>query len=262
MIELRNATLGYEGHPVLRDVSVAFPAGQVTAVIGPNGAGKSTLLRTAMGLLEPLSGQVLWDGIPVSRIPVRQRAARAGILLQERSQPQLDVKRLVMHGRFSQVPWPRTYAARDEDLALQALDKAGIRELKDRPVASLSGGERQKAFLAMLLNQDPETMFFDEPSTFLDLASQDQLSRLMRSLASQGHAVAAIMHELDTALKVADRFVLADRGQIRFAGSRRQLLASGLLEEVFGIRVIEAEIEGEKEYILRSISQDTGTENG
>ena len=131
-------------------------------------------------------------------------------------------------------------------------------DLADCSVAELSGGQRQKAYLAMLLNQDPEMMFFDEPSTFLDLPSQKQLERTMRSLAREGYGVIAVVHDLNTALKLADRILVMEKGQIRFDGTPEQLLASAIPQEVFGARIVPVMVEGSTEYIVKEASGHSG----
>ena len=211
-----------------------------------------------MGLVRPMEGKVRWNGRDLQSIPVKERAVTAGLLSQEHPVPSLSVRRLVMHGRFSQVPWPRTYADDDKVLADRALERAGIMDLADCSVAELSGGQRQKAYLAMLLNQDPEMMFFDEPSTFLDLPSQKQLERTMRSLAREGYGVIAVVHDLNTALKLADRILVMEKGQIRFDGTPEQLLASAIPQEVFGARIVPVMVEGSTEYIVKEASGHSG----
>lgn len=258
MIELHHVTAGYGDKPVLHDITAAFQSGELTVIIGPNGSGKSTLAALCMGLVRPMEGKVRWNGRDLQSIPVKERAVTAGLLSQEHPVPSLSVRRLVMHGRFSQVPWPRTYADDDKVLADRALERAGIMDLADCSVAELSGGQRQKAYLAMLLNQDPEMMFFDEPSTFLDLPSQKQLERTMRSLAREGHGVIAVVHDLNTALKLADRILVMEKGQIRFDGTPEQLLASAIPQEVFGARIVPVMVEGSTEYIVKEASGHSG----
>lgn len=258
MIELHHVTAGYGDKPVLHDITAAFQSGELTVIIGPNGSGKSTLAALCMGLVRPMEGKVRWNGRDLQSIPVKERAVTAGLLSQEHPVPSLSVRRLVMHGRFSQVPWPRTYADDDKVLADRALERAGIMDLADCSVAELSGGQRQKAYLAMLLNQDPEMMFFDEPATFLDLPSQKQLERTMRSLAREGHGVIAVVHDLNTALKLADRILVMEKGQIRFDGTPEQLLASAIPQEVFGARIVPVIVEGSTEYIVKEASGHSG----
>ena len=258
MIELHHVTAGYGDKPVLHDITAAFQSGELTVIIGPNGSGKSTLAALCMGLVRPMEGKVRWNGRDLQSIPVKERAVTAGLLSHEHPVPSLSVRRLVMHGRFSQVPWPRTYADDDKVLADRALERAGIMDLADCSVAELSGGQRQKAYLAMLLNQDPEMMFFDEPSTFLDLPSQKQLERTMRSLAREGYGVIAVVHDLNTALKLADRILVMEKGQIRFDGTPEQLLASAIPQEVFGARIVPVMVEGSTEYIVKEASGHSG----
>lgn len=258
MIELHHVTAGYGDKPVLHDITAAFKSGELTVIIGPNGSGKSTLAALCMGLVRPMEGKVRWNGRDLQSIPVKERAVTAGLLSQEHPVPSLSVRRLVMHGRFSQVPWPRTYADDDKVLADRALERAGIMDLADCSVAELSGGQRQKAYLAMLLNQDPEMMFFDEPATFLDLPSQKHLEMTMRSLAREGHGVIAVVHDLNTALKLADRILVMEKGQIRFDGTPDQLLASAIPQEVFGARIVPVMVEGTTEYIVKEASGHSG----
>ncbi len=258
MIELHHVTAGYGDKPVLHDITAAFKSGELTVIIGPNGSGKSTLAALCMGLVRPMEGKVRWNGRDLQSIPVKERAVTAGLLSQEHPVPSLSVRRLVMHGRFSQVPWPRTYADDDKVLADRALERAGIMDLADCSVAELSGGQRQKAYLAMLLNQDPEMMFFDEPATFLDLPSQKHLEMTMRSLAREGHGVIAVVHDLNTALKLADRILVMEKGQIRFGGTPEQLLASAIPQEVFGARIVPVMVEGTTEYIVKEASGQSG----
>ncbi len=258
MIELHHVTAGYGDKPVLHDITATFQSGELTVIIGPNGSGKSTLAALCMGLVRPMEGKVRWNGRDLQSIPVKERAVTAGLLSQEHPVPSLSVRRLVMHGRFSQVPWPRTYADDDKVLADRALERAGIMDLADCSVAELSGGQRQKAYLAMLLNQDPEMMFFDEPATFLDLPSQKHLEMTMRSLAREGHGVIAVVHDLNTALKLADRILVMEKGQIRFGGTPEQLLASAIPQEVFGARIVPVMVEGSTEYIVKEASGHSG----
>ena len=109
MIELRKISAGYRGEPVLRDVDLVFPAGCVTVLLGPNGCGKSTLLKTALGLLPALSGEVLYDGAPLSGMPPEQVARRAAYMAQSRNVPSIEARRMVLHGRFPYLSFPRRY---------------------------------------------------------------------------------------------------------------------------------------------------------
>lgn len=247
MIRLDHVTAGYGDGPVLKDVSVHFPKG-FTAVIGPNGSGKSTLVKTAMGLVPAQSGQIFYGETPLEDIPLKVRAAKAGILFQDHPKPALTIKQLTAHGRYSQDAWPRRRT--DGKRVEAAMKKAGILELQDRQVDELSGGQRQKAYLALLLCQDPETYFFDEPNTGLDLASQLKMEQLMKELA-QTHPVIVVMHDLNQALK-ADHLIVMDQGHCVFEGKPRDFLATYLLESIFKVRAVPVQAENHVEYFFKS----------
>ena len=151
MIELRKISAGYRGEPVLRDVDLVFPAGCVTVLLGPNGCGKSTLLKTALGLLPALSGEVLYDGAPLSGMPPEQVARRAAYMAQSRNVPSIEARRMVLHGRFPYLSFPRRYRKSDYAAVRRAMEKADALELADRPMQELSGGQRQRVYLAMAL---------------------------------------------------------------------------------------------------------------
>lgn len=131
MIELRKISAGYRGEPVLRDVDLVFPAGCVTVLLGPNGCGKSTLLKTALGLLPALSGEVLYDGAPLSGMPPEQVARRAAYMAQSRNVPSIEARRMVLHGRFPYLSFPRRYRKSDYAAVRRAMEKADALELAD-----------------------------------------------------------------------------------------------------------------------------------
>ena len=160
------------GGAVLQGVDLAFAPGQVLALIGPNGSGKSTLLRAALGLVPCLGGEVLYDGVPLRRLSARQVAQKAAFLSQSRAVPNLSAQRMVLHGRFPHLSYPRHYREEDRRIVRQALAAVDAADLAARPVTELSGGQRQKVYLAMAIAQQTPSILMDEPTTFLDIAHQ------------------------------------------------------------------------------------------
>lgn len=237
MIELRKISAGYRGEPVLRDVDLVFPAGCVTVLLGPNGCGKSTLLKTALGLLPALSGEVLYDGAPLSGMPPEQVARRAAYMAQSRNVPSIEARRMVLHGRFPYLSFPRRYRKSDYAAVRRAMEKADALELADRPMQELSGGQRQKVYLAMALAQDTRTILMDEPTTYLDIQHQLDLMRFSRTLAGEGRAVVLVLHDLSLALGGADRAALLQEGRLAGIGSPGELFEDGVLDRVFGVSV-------------------------
>lgn len=230
MLKLQHLTAGYGEKTILQDISLDFPPGTVTAILGPNGCGKSTLLKAAAGLL-PLSGGEVLAPEP--------RARHIAYLPQSRTVPEMTVRQLVLHGRFPWLGWPRIYRAEDQAAADEALRRLGISELANLPLSALSGGTRQKCYLAMALAQGADTLLLDEPTSFLDIGCQLDLMALCRELAAQGKAVAVVLHDLPLALGHGDRVAVLEKGRLLALGAPEEIWSSGILDQTFGVRVLK-----------------------
>lgn len=237
MIELRDLTVGYGGQPVLSHVDLAFKAGEVTVLIGPNGCGKTTLIRAALGLHPAMGGQVLVDGVDLAALSPKEVARKAAYLAQSRSVPNITAGRMVLHGRFPYLGYPRRYRPEDRAAARLALERVGAADLVHRPMPELSGGQRQKIYLAMALAQDTETVFLDEPTTFLDAKHQLEVMNTARWLAGQGKAAVLVLHDLCLALRGADRVALLAEGGLMCCGTPEEVYASGLVGQIFGVEL-------------------------
>lgn len=235
MIELHCLRAGYPGREVLHDISLAFTPGKVLCLLGPNGCGKSTLLRTANGLLPVSGGQVLLDGVPIGRCSPREIALRVAYLPQSRAVPNITARRMVLHGRFPHLGYPRRYRAEDRAAAQQALEWVDALDIADRLLPELSGGQRQKVYLAMALAQDTKTILMDEPTTYLDVRHQLEVMALARRLAEQGKAVVMVLHDLCLALQSADEVAVLSEGCLVQAGTPEELYAAGVLDRVMGV---------------------------
>lgn len=237
MMELRQLRAGYGEHMVLDGVDLALRPGEVLALLGPNGSGKSTLIRAALGLLPLAGGQVLIDGADAAALSPRQRAQKAAYLPQTRPVPNITALRMVLHGRFPHLPYPRRFRQEDYAAAMAALEQADAACLARRPMPELSGGQRQRVYLAMALAQDAPTLFLDEPTAFLDVSHQLEVGRLAGQLARQGKAVVLVLHDLPLALSTADRLAVLDGGRLLAVDGPEALCADGILNSVFGIEL-------------------------
>ena len=214
MMELRQLRAGYGEHMVLDGIDLALRPGEVLALLGPNGSGKSTLIRAALGLLPLAGGQVLIDGTDAAALTPRQRAQKAAYLPQTRPVPNITALRMVLHGRFPHLTYPRRFRQEDYAAAMAALEQADAACLARRPMPELSGGQRQRVYLAMALAQDAPTLFLDEPTAFLDVSHQLEVGRLAGQLARQGKAVVLVLHDLPLALSTADRLAVLKGGRL------------------------------------------------
>ena len=237
MMELRQLRAGYGEHMVLDGIDLALRPGEVLALLGPNGSGKSTLIRAALGLLPLAGGQVLIDGADAAALSPRQRAQKAAYLPQTRPVPNITALRMVLHGRFPHLTYPRRFRQEDYAAAMAALEQADAACLARRPMPELSGGQRQRVYLAMALAQDAPTLFLDEPTAFLDVSHQLEVGRLAGQLARQGKAVVLVLHDLPLALSTADRLAVLKGGRLLAVDGPEALCADGILNSVFGIEL-------------------------
>ena len=238
MIELRNVTAGYDKKKVLHALSLQFEPGLVTVLAGPNGSGKSTLLRCAAGLLPVWQGQVLVAGRPVCEYEKDRRklARQLAYLPQSRPVPNITVQRMVLHGRFPYLSYPRRYARDDYAACQQAMEACGIAQSAGEQVTALSGGQRQKVYLAMAMAQQTPAILLDEPTTYLDIRHQLEVLELCKTLARNGHTLVLVLHDLNLAMRYADRLFLLEQGTLAAGGTPAQIAESGILDRVFGVQ--------------------------
>lgn len=238
MIELQKATVGYhKGEEILHGVSLEFEKGKISVLVGPNGSGKSTLLKASCGMLPLTGGKVLVQGKDIQEISHKQLAQRVAYLPQSRDIPSITVGRIVLHGRFPYLGYPRRYTKEDKEIAYQAMEWVGVQGLSDREMSQLSGGQRQKAYLAMALAQDTGAIFLDEPTTYLDISCQLEMMELIRRLRDGGKTVVMVLHDLDMAFRYGDVIFLMEAGRIVQTGKPEQIFASGLAEQVFQVNI-------------------------
>ena len=229
-----NVTLG--NHKILNDVSVSFQAGVMHAILGPNGSGKTTLVRTLCGALSPESGSVKFDGTDLSTMSASCIARRIAIVWQSATAPSdLTVRHLVGYGRYAHTPWWQIRDTSADNHVEQAMELADVTCFADRRVTTLSGGERQKVWLAAALAQEPTVLILDEPTTYLDVTHQLRVLDLVRSLNQErGITVIAVMHDLTQAARYCDRCAILKNGQLTLEGPP-DALSSGPIEENFDI---------------------------
>ena len=250
MVEIRNLSAGYPGKAVLENLCLEIPEGQLTVIAGPNGCGKSTLLKALAGIL-PSGGEICLAGESLAGLPPQQRSRRIAYLPQTRTVPEITAGRFVLHGRFPYLSYPRRYRAEDYRVAHSAMEQMKIAHLADRQLPTLSGGERQKVYIAMVLAQETQVVLMDEPTSYLDISHKFEVIRMAGELKGAGKTVIMVLHDLELALRYADRLVLMEAGKVREYAPPAEIVRSGTLEAVFGVHVGQTETdEGPQYYFL------------
>ena len=237
MLEIRNVSAGYGKKTVLRGMTASFEKGKLTGIIGVNGCGKSTLLSTILGFLPLRDGRILLDGEDLSAMKRGEIAKRLSYLPQGRPTPDMTVEQMVLHGRFPYLSYPRRYTDADRAIARDAMERVGILALGDQPLGTLSGGMRQTAYIAMALAQDTDYILLDEPTTYLDVAHQLDLMRLLGALTDQGKGVIAVMHDLPMAFSFCDRLLVLENGHGKAQATPAELCDSPVIPSLFGVRL-------------------------
>lgn len=228
-------------HVVAADIEVELRVGELVALIGPNGAGKSTLLRTLAGLQKPLRGQVCLDGADLHRLPADEVARRLAVVLTERVEAgNLSAYALVTLGRHPYTDWRGALTPHDEEVVQWAITAVGAAHLAPRPLSELSDGERQKVMIARALAQEAPLLILDEPTAFLDLPRRVELMRLLSVLASTTkRAILVSTHDLELALRIADRLWLLPEGGPLTIGIPEELALNGALKQTFADEGVE-----------------------
>lgn len=236
MLQITDLNVSYGKKQVLKNINLAIKPHTVTAVIGKNGSGKSTLVSAINGQT-PYTGSIHFAGQDIRLLPSREKAKLISVLPQVLTSPHITVEQLVKMGRNPYVDIARRFAPNDVQAVREAIETMGIQPLADRYVDRISGGERQKAYLAMTLAQKTRMMIFDEPGTYMDMAHERQFMETLSSLQKTMHkTVVIVMHNLATAIKYADRLVVLDSGQVVFDGTREECLDRRVVEQVFGVK--------------------------
>lgn len=243
-----NLAAGYAQTPLLRDLNLSVPDGKVTVLIGPNACGKSTLLKTMARLLPAQGGRVMLDGRSIHSVPTRQLAQQLGLLPQTPIAPEgITVAELVGRGRHPHRRAFRRWSDADYQAVSDALEATNIASLATRTVDELSGGQRQKAWIAMALAQQTDILFLDEPTTYLDIAHQLEILELLRRLNQQKSVtIVMVLHDLNLAARYGDYLIAMSDGAVQASGTPAEVLTCDVVRRVFGLeaQILEDPVTG------------------
>jgi iron complex transport system ATP-binding protein len=231
----RALDFGFRSRTIGRGVELTLPRGEIVCLLGPNGGGKTTLLRTLLGLLPPVAGEVLLDGRPLRQWHGRERAARLAYVPQAaESYFDFSIAEMVEMGRTAHRGAFGVPSARDRVHARAALERLRIAPLAERPIHSVSGGERQLALIARALATEATHLLMDEPTANLDFGNQSLILDEVARLKASGAAILFSTHHPDHALRIADRVVMLRGGTVLAAGATSATLNSENLSALYG----------------------------
>lgn len=250
MLKLHNISAGYDQTPILHDITLDIPEGKITTIIGNNGCGKSTLLKSIVGFLPLSNGEISLQGQHLNEQSPSNLAKQIAYLPQSKNVPDITVGRLVLHGRFPYLSYPRRYQKMDQQFALDAMEQMGISHLADKPVAELSGGIRQKAYIAMALAQQTPIILMDEPTTYLDIEQQLKFAETIKQLSAEGKTLVLVLHDILMALKLSDQIAVMKNGRIIQYGTPDEILNSNVLQNLYHVQVQTTKTSNGIQYFL------------
>ena len=219
-ISLEGVSFSVQDRPVLQSLSVTISGGALTCLVGPNGAGKTTLLRILCGEMKLTSGRLRLGDSDASSLSLSETARRFALIPQGIGDPPyLTVRELVALGRFRPERRLRLRLdPADEQAVSNCIHQCGLEKLAERPVAQLSGGEKQRAWAAFALAQDKEFLVLDEALDALDMAARRDFFQLLQSVVARGKGVLLTTHDVGLALEFANRVIVLDCGRLVYEG--------------------------------------------
>ena len=235
MIEIKNLKTGYAGKIVLEIDSLNFKEGEVTAIVGLNGSGKSTLLKSIVGITTH-QGSIIIDGKKSSGLSHKKRAGLVSYLPQTLPVANLDIYTLACHGRFPYMGYSKVLGAQDLELVEKGLRLTDLWELREKNLSEVSGGERQRAYLAMGIAQNTKYILLDEPATYMDIKHQLEIMKILKELAAEGRSIIFSSHDLPQSFSVSDKVCLLKNGRLIAEGKPEILAADSLqMKDVMGV---------------------------
>ena len=233
----RQLTVGYDGVPLIRDITVDIEKGEIVTLIGPNGSGKSTILKSITRQLRMVGGQVFIESEELRRLSYRDLSTKMAVVLTERMKPELMTCRdIVATGRYPYTGRLGILSAEDEAKVEAAMAAVHALDLRNRDFNAISDGQRQRVLLARAICQEPEIIILDEPTSFLDIRHKLQLLSILRDMAKrEGITVIMSLHEIDLAQKVSDRIVCVKGDHIALSGTPEEVFREDAIRELYEI---------------------------
>ncbi|NQP32111.1 ABC transporter ATP-binding protein [Streptococcus suis] len=251
-IQAENIQVAYDDRVIIEKLSTRIPRGKITTIIGANGCGKSTLLKALTRILPLQEGAIYLDGQAIAQLPTKEVAKKLALLPQVLEATKgISVYELVSYGRYPHQNGLGYLTDQDREKINWALEVTQTAPFARFPVDDLSGGQRQRVWIAMALAQDTDTIFLDEPTTYLDLNHQLEVLELLKNLnLSQQKTIVMVLHDVNLSARFSDHMIAMKDGEIRYHGSVSSIMTTEILSDIFNIEPQLIQARGQEHPIL------------
>ncbi|MBD5452167.1 MAG: ABC transporter ATP-binding protein [Lachnospiraceae bacterium] len=229
--------VGYDGKPIIKDIEITLPKGEILTLIGPNGAGKSTVLKSIAGQLRLLDGVVYLGKELLSEMSGNERAKKISVVFTDRLQTELmTCREVVATGRYPYTGRFGVLSKEDERIVDEVIALVQITDICDQDFRKISDGQRQRVLLARAICQEPELLILDEPTSYLDIRYQlEFLSVLQEMRKKKGLTVIMSLHELELAKRISDKLLCLKGAYIDRYGTPAEIFNDRYIGQLFDI---------------------------
>lgn len=234
-MEGKHISFSYGKNFSMKDISIAFPKGKITAIVGPNGSGKSTLLMLLSRIYQPQQGEIILAGKNIKDMKTKEFAKHVAVVHQKNQiAADFSVRTIVGYGRLPYKSYYQKLNAEDEDIIDWALQITNLDTYQDRTMDKLSGGQQQRVWLAMALAQKTPFLLLDEPTTYLDIKYQIEILELIRTINKNFQiTVILVHHDINQAICYSDELVAMKEGRVLFKGIGRDIITKDALHQIY-----------------------------
>lgn len=247
-MKVKNVHFSYGKNKILNGVSFQIEEGKVTTIMGANGCGKSTLFSLMTKNLYPAKGNIFLKGKNILNLNLKEFARKVAIVQQyNTASDDITVESLISFGRTPYKKMMQANSREDEEKIQWAMEVTGLTEYRNREVSRLSGGQRQRVWIAMALAQGTNTLFLDEPTTYLDIRYQIEILKLVKKLNQEyGITIVMVLHDINQAITYSDRIIGLKDGQVLVEGAPEDVITEESIRELYGINLGVTSIDGRK----------------
>ncbi|MBO7516119.1 MAG: ABC transporter ATP-binding protein [Spirochaetia bacterium] len=236
-LRLDSLTVGYNGIPLISDITLSLAKGEILTLIGPNGSGKTTVLKSITRHLATIAGTVYLDGKNMRLINGKEVAKKLAVVLTERIRPEImSCFEFVSAGRYPYTGSFGMLTSHDKEVVNNALEKVNALDISDKDISQISDGQRQRILLARAICQEPEVIVLDEPTSFLDIRHKIELLGILSDMAKKsGISVVMSLHEIDLAQRISDKIVCVKGERIAAYGTPEEIFSDEVIKNLYDI---------------------------